>query len=102
MEIFYRHQDSGYVGFRDRWIGSTKAARNAISPLKQMSQLRVPTFHTYSKDEPGIRPEHAKRLQRALKKHGVPHEFFLEAADAENDVVHERYRRIEAFLAEHL
>lgn len=92
--------------FRNMWIGPTRAHRSEISPLENVEEITAPSFHAYTNGDPAIRPEHAKRLLRKLKKLNIPHEYHLvNGAGSPEDLEEaefERYRRIEAFLAEHL
>ncbi len=108
LEIAYREKgQDAYIrkndwDFRNQWIGHTKAARDAISPLVNISNISVPSFHSYLKSEPGLRQEHSTRLHRQLKRAHKEFEFYLEKPKRGVAPEIERYLRVEAFLAKHL
>ena len=104
MEFAYRAHRRW--GFQHEWIGGSKQHRHAISPSRQVSNISVPSFHYYVREEPGIHSIHARTMKRQLQKHNKPHEFHLvdytgRSTSAENHDP-DKFRLIEAFLSDNL
>jgi dipeptidyl aminopeptidase/acylaminoacyl peptidase len=101
--------DSPAFGWLMRKLGSPEQQREkfaAISPVRQVDQVRVPVFVSHGKDDPVADIGQSKRLISELEKHHVPHEALLVGeeghgmAHLNNEV--ELYSRIETFLAKYL
>ena len=106
-----RHSD--YLRTRDgifrRNLGDPKKrqeAFDAISPIRHVSNIKVPVFVAHGKEDIVASVAQSKLLLAELKKHGVPFEKRLEGGEGhgfehlENQV--ELYSAIEAFLGKHL
>jgi acetyl esterase/lipase len=78
----------------------------AISPLRQVDQIRVPVFVSHGKDDPVVDIGQSRRLISELENHHVTHESLLVGEEGHGmghlDNQIELYTRIEAFLAKYL
>jgi dipeptidyl aminopeptidase/acylaminoacyl peptidase len=85
-----------------------KEAENfeAISPLRSVSDIRIPVFVAHGSEDPVANIAQSRRLISALKKNRVPYETKIERSEGhgfyrlENRV--ELYTELEEFLAKHL
>jgi dipeptidyl aminopeptidase/acylaminoacyl peptidase len=77
-----------------------------ISPLRHVSQIRVPVFVAHGKEDQVASVTESRRLVSELEKSHIPHEKLFISGEA-HGMAHmknkvELYSRIEAFLAENL
>lgn len=78
----------------------------AISPYRHVGRIKVPVFVAHGEADRNAETSQSRRLVRALKSAGVPHETLFLSEEAhglalmKNRV--ELYTRIEAFLKKHL
>lgn len=92
-----------------RHLGDPEAERAAfeeISPLRKISQIKIPLFVAHGKDDPVVAVSESRALISELKKFKLPYEAMLTSNEGHgmqklaNQV--ELYDRIEAFLAKNL
>lgn len=103
-----RHESATYA-YLLRKLGDPKLEEdkfNEISPLRHLANVQVPIFIAHGKRDKTASVDESKRLQKGLKKHGVPHEFML-MHDENHGIAHldsrvEMYTRIADFLSKHL
>jgi dipeptidyl aminopeptidase/acylaminoacyl peptidase len=101
--------DSSVSAWLIRKLGEPKKQQErfeAISPLHQVDQIRVPVLVAGGKDDQNVEITQSKRLISALKKNHVPYETFLVSEEGHgmrhlNNQV-ELYTRILAFLDKYL
>ena len=96
----------GRYGFLRRHLGdpkTNKAKFDEISPLRHVSQVKIPMFVGHGKADVIADPEQSRRLVAELKKYGVPCVSRFESgeghgmAQLKNRI--EMYEEIEKFLA---
>ncbi len=104
----YNQHDSAHFGWMKRRIGDADVRKDwyeAISPMRQAGQVKVPMFIAHGKEDSVQEMEQARELLSRLDK-GLGHEQMTVGGDGhgmgyvDNQV--EMYARIEAFLAKHL
>jgi dienelactone hydrolase len=90
-------------------LGDPKADAGILaagSPLAQVQRIQAPLLLAHGDDDFRVPLENGERMVEALKKHGKPVEWVL-YVDEGHGLVQQKnvldwYRRVEAFLAQHL
>ncbi|MDP2136749.1 MAG: S9 family peptidase [Candidatus Didemnitutus sp.] len=76
------------------------------SPVNFADRIRVPVLMAYGKNDPRVTIDQGYDIERALKKSGVPYEFFIEEDEGHGFRREEKriafYERIDAFLKQHV
>jgi dipeptidyl aminopeptidase/acylaminoacyl peptidase len=97
---------SGEFGYRDHWVGATKAYRDATSPILLVDRLKIPTLHAYGAEDPRVKIDHWRRLEAQLKKYGKDYQAIVEGKQGHGfrneDESVSFAAALETFLAAHL
>jgi dipeptidyl aminopeptidase/acylaminoacyl peptidase len=76
------------------------------SPLSRVDDIRIPMFIAQGANDPRVKQAESEQIVAALEKAGVPHEYLLFEDEGHGFARPENrltlYRRVEAFLAQHL
>jgi dipeptidyl aminopeptidase/acylaminoacyl peptidase len=76
------------------------------SPLSRVDQIRIPLLIAQGANDARVSQAESDRIVAALKERGIPHEYLVFPDEGHGFVKPENnltlYRRVEAFLAEHL
>ncbi|MEO6243809.1 MAG: alpha/beta fold hydrolase [Opitutaceae bacterium] len=112
LEITFKNQGedawrwSGEFGYRDQWVGATKAYRDATSPILLVDRLKIPTLHAYGAEDPRVKIDHWTRLEAQLKKYGKDYQAIVEGKQGHgfrNEAESVSFAAaLETFLAAHL
>ena len=99
----------GQYGVLKRNLGDPKTLKDKfeeISPIYQVSKIKIPVFVAHGKEDPVAQVAQSKNLLKELQKFGVPYEKQIDGGEGhgfhqlQNKV--ELYTAIEAFLGKHL
>jgi dipeptidyl aminopeptidase/acylaminoacyl peptidase len=72
----------GGSAFLEKVIGRDKSQLADFSPVNRIANLRAPILVAHGKQDERAPFTHAKRLRKALKKHGKEYEWFVKSREA--------------------
>ncbi len=90
-------------------LGDPKAGKEQfeqISPIHHVDKIRIPIFIAHGNSDRNVSVRQSKKRQCELRRRNIPHETFYRAWESHGFFYQknriELYRRIEAFLDQHL
>ncbi len=87
-------------------VGEGDEFLRSRSPVNFVSNIRVPTFHAYGRNDPRVEIEQWQQLEGQLKKHGKPYEILLEESEGHGfekaEAAIKLYKAIDGFLARNM
>jgi dipeptidyl aminopeptidase/acylaminoacyl peptidase len=99
-------RDSNEFSYQREWVGPTREYRDATSPLKFVSQIKVPTLHAYGAEDPRVKIDHWSRLEPLLKRYGKDYQAIVEGQQGhgfrDQEASKSFYGVLATFLAKHL
>lgn len=108
LETMYRDQ-ARYARWTKAWAGDWLGERDSLaarSPVNLAARIRVPVFLAAGGKDERAPIEHTERMEKALKKAGVPVESLYVATEGHGfyTEAHRRayYTQLLAFLSKHL
>ncbi|NNE06631.1 MAG: S9 family peptidase [Xanthomonadales bacterium] len=109
--LFKTAPDSWAAGINQmkELVGDPKEDREFLeqwSPTNHADKIKAPVFMAYGEKDPRVHIDHAKIMEKELKKHGVEYELMIKEDEghgyAKQENQYDFYGRMESFLAEHL
>jgi dipeptidyl aminopeptidase/acylaminoacyl peptidase len=99
----WQHEESEFgESYYRGMIGDDREFIHAVSPVYYVDQIKIPTFHAYGENDPRVKIENWKELERELKKYHKTYETIRE--ENEGHGFHDEtaqirlYRRMAEFL----
>ncbi len=90
-------------------VGDPKTEKEFLqewSPSNHADKIKVPVFMAYGRQDPRVSIDHAKVMEKALKKNGVKYELMVKGDEGhgyrKQENQYDFYGRMETFLAENL
>lgn len=97
------------LGQMKELVGDPKKDKEFLeqwSPSNHADKIKVPVFMAYGKRDPRVHIDHAKIMEREMKKSGVAYELMIKEDEghgyAKQENQYDFYGRMESFLAESL